>query len=135
MPEDAKEAIGHGIRAKRSKSGAISFDLLERGARPCSALAIRSARWRGARQGAIRTRQPGEVADRDHPVSVPAEGDRTFRYASLSTGLDMVRKCLGQHEIATVQTTAIDRETGLIRLTTTLVHSSGEWVSSAFARK
>jgi hypothetical protein len=29
MPEDAKEAIGHGIRAKRAKSGAISFDLLE----------------------------------------------------------------------------------------------------------
>jgi hypothetical protein len=29
MPEDAKEAIGHGLRAKRSKSGAISFDLLE----------------------------------------------------------------------------------------------------------
>jgi hypothetical protein len=27
MPEDAKEAVGHGIRAKRSKSGAISFDL------------------------------------------------------------------------------------------------------------
>ena len=29
MPEDAKEAVGHGVRAKRSKSGAISFDLLE----------------------------------------------------------------------------------------------------------
>ena len=29
MPEDAKEAVGHGIRAKRSKSGAISFDLLD----------------------------------------------------------------------------------------------------------
>jgi hypothetical protein len=29
MPEDAKEAIGHGVRAKRSKSGAISFDLLK----------------------------------------------------------------------------------------------------------
>ena len=28
MPEDAKEAIGHGIRTKRSKSGAVSFDLL-----------------------------------------------------------------------------------------------------------
>ena len=28
MPEDAKEAIGHGIRGKRSKSGAVSFDLL-----------------------------------------------------------------------------------------------------------
>ena len=29
MPEDAKEAIGHGLRAKRSKAGAISFDLLK----------------------------------------------------------------------------------------------------------
>src|SRR5215813_9800604 len=29
MPEDAKEAVGHGVRAKRSKSGAVSFDLLE----------------------------------------------------------------------------------------------------------
>jgi hypothetical protein len=29
VPEDAKEAIGHGLRAKRSKSGAVSFDLLE----------------------------------------------------------------------------------------------------------
>src|ERR1700757_4499728 len=60
----------------------------------------------------------------------PREGVKTFRYAPLSTGLDLVRKCLGQHEIATVQTTAIDRESGLIRLTTTLVHASGEWVSS-----
>jgi predicted phage-related endonuclease len=29
MPEDAKEAVGHGVRAKRSKSGAVSFDLVE----------------------------------------------------------------------------------------------------------
>jgi hypothetical protein len=29
MPEDAKEAMGHGIRAKRSKTGAISFDTLD----------------------------------------------------------------------------------------------------------
>ena len=29
MPEDAKEAVGHGVRAKRSKSGAVSFDLIE----------------------------------------------------------------------------------------------------------
>jgi hypothetical protein len=29
MPEDAKEAIGHGVRAKRSKSGAVTFDVLE----------------------------------------------------------------------------------------------------------
>ena len=59
----------------------------------------------------------------------PREGDRTFRYASLASGLDIVRKALGRHEIATVQTTAID-EAGLIRLTTVLAHSSGEWVSS-----
>ena len=42
----------------------------------------------------------------------PREGSRTFRYAPLSTGLDLVRKCLGQHEIVTVQTTAIDNESG-----------------------
>jgi hypothetical protein len=29
IPEDAKEAIGHGVRAKRSKSGAVNFDVLE----------------------------------------------------------------------------------------------------------
>jgi ERF superfamily len=60
----------------------------------------------------------------------PREADRTFRYASLSTGLELVRKALGKHEIATVQTTAIDQEAGLIRLTTVLAHSSGEWISS-----
>src|SRR3981189_19687 len=59
----------------------------------------------------------------------PRESDRTFRYASLASGLDIVRKALGRHEIATVQTTAID-EAGFIRLTTVLAHSSGEWVSS-----
>src|SRR4051812_33515126 len=58
------------------------------------------------------------------------EGDRTFRYASLASGLDIVRKCLGQYEIATVQTTTIDKEAGLIQLTTVLVHASGEWISS-----
>ena len=60
----------------------------------------------------------------------PREADRSFRYASLSSGLDLVRKILGRHEIATVQTTSIDEAAGLIRLTTTLAHSSGEWVSS-----
>jgi ERF superfamily len=60
----------------------------------------------------------------------PREGNRTFRYASLSSGLDLIRKSLGRHEIATVQTTSIDDGAGLIRLTTVLAHSSGEWVSS-----
>src|SRR5208337_972846 len=63
-------------------------------------------------------------------ASNPRESDQTFRYAALSSGLDIVRKALGGHEIATVQTTAIDKETGLIRLSTTLAHSSGEWLSS-----
>jgi hypothetical protein len=60
----------------------------------------------------------------------PREADRSFRYASLASGLDLVRKCLGRYEIATVQTTAIDDAAGLIRLTTILAHSSGEWISS-----
>src|SRR6201997_4315570 len=60
----------------------------------------------------------------------PTEGDQTFRYAPLSSGLDIVRKTLGRHEIAAVQSTEIDKEAGLIRLTTTLAHASGEWVSS-----
>ena len=60
----------------------------------------------------------------------PREADRTFRYASLASGLDIVRKTLGQHEIAIVQTTAIDERSGLIQLTTLLAHASGEWISS-----
>src|SRR5437763_3543333 len=58
------------------------------------------------------------------------EANRTFRYASLSSGLDIVRKGLGRHEIATIQATAIDKDAGLLRLTTVLAHSSGEWISS-----
>jgi hypothetical protein len=61
---------------------------------------------------------------------LPREGERTFRYAPLSSGLDIVRKSLGRHEIATIQTTAIDKDAGLLRLTTVLAHSSGEWISS-----
>jgi len=56
--------------------------------------------------------------------------ERSFRYAPLSSGLDMVRKTLSQHEIATVQTTAIDHGTGIINLTTVLAHASGEWIAS-----
>jgi hypothetical protein len=59
----------------------------------------------------------------------PREADRTFRYASLASGLDIVRKNLGQHEIATIQTTSIDPN-GQIHLTTLLAHASGEWISS-----
>jgi ERF superfamily len=60
----------------------------------------------------------------------PGEAERSFRYAPLASGLDIVRKTLGQHEIATVQTTAIDPATGMVNLTTMLAHSSGEWIAS-----
>src|SRR5215471_842096 len=64
---------------------------------------------------------PGHRAD---------EPDRTFRYAPLSAGLDIVRKVLGQHEIATLQTTVIDQDIQTVSLTTVLAHASGEWIAS-----
>ncbi|MGY4615471.1 hypothetical protein ACVWZ4_000698 [Bradyrhizobium sp. USDA 4472] len=58
------------------------------------------------------------------------DDDRTFRYASLASGLDIVRKTLSRHEIAIIQTTRTDVTTGTIHLTTLLAHASGEWISS-----
>jgi ERF superfamily len=67
-------------------------------------------------------------------ATILSEGQRrptqTFRYAPLSSGLDIVRKTLSQHEIATVQTTAIDETLGIVRLSTVLAHASGEWIAS-----
>jgi hypothetical protein len=60
----------------------------------------------------------------------PSDAERSFRYAPLSSGLDIVRKTLGQHEIATMQTTAIDQTAGIVNLTTVLAHASGEWIAS-----
>jgi hypothetical protein len=59
-----------------------------------------------------------------------AAEERAFRYAPLSSGLDIVRKTLSQQEIATVQTTAVDQAAGIITLTTVLAHASGEWIAS-----
>jgi hypothetical protein len=60
----------------------------------------------------------------------PGGAERSFRYAPLSSGLEIVRKTLSQHEIATVQTTAIDETAGIVRLSTVLAHASGEWIAS-----
>jgi hypothetical protein len=79
-------------------------------------------------QGELQNPEKSLVATIRSPF--PREADRSFRYASLASGLDIVRKSLGCHEIATIQTTAIDQESGQIRLTTLLAHSSGEWISS-----
>jgi hypothetical protein len=56
--------------------------------------------------------------------------EQIFRYAPLSDGLNIIRKTLGQHEIATVQSTSVDQTAGLVRLNTILAHSSGEWIAS-----
>lgn len=61
------------------------------------------------------------------------EGDQSFRYASLASGLDIVRKTLGKNEIAIMQTTNIETSKeagGIIQLTTMLAHASGEWIAS-----
>src|SRR5271169_5207189 len=56
--------------------------------------------------------------------------EQAFRYAPLSSGLEIVRKTLGQHEIAMMQTTSIDQAAGIVNLTTVLAHASGEWIAS-----
>jgi hypothetical protein len=63
-------------------------------------------------------------------AAAPGVAERSFRYAPLSSGLDIIRKTLGQHEIATIQTTAIDQASGQVNLTTMLAHSSGQWIAS-----
>ena len=60
----------------------------------------------------------------------PGAAERSFRYAPLSSGLDIVRKTLSHHEIATVQTTSLDQSAGIVNLTTVLAHASGEWIAS-----
>src|SRR6266481_1256922 len=60
----------------------------------------------------------------------PGEAQRTFRYAPLSSGLEIVRKTLSEQEIAVIQTTAIDQASRMLNLTTLLAHSSGEWIAS-----
>lgn len=64
------------------------------------------------------------------PAGTRGEAGQSFRYASLSSGLDIIRKTLGRHEIAIVQTTAVDQPRGTVNLTTLLAHTSGEWISS-----
>ena len=60
----------------------------------------------------------------------PGERARSFRYAPLSSGLEIVRKTLSEHEIAVMQTTAVDQASRMLTLTTMLAHSSGEWIAS-----
>ena len=95
----------------------------------------RSSESIGALAGALAKAQaeltnPQKSLTATIPALFPREAEKTFRYAPLSAGLDLVRKCLSQQEIAVVQTTAVDKEAGFVQLTTVLAHSSGEWMSS-----
>jgi ERF superfamily len=62
--------------------------------------------------------------------NIRSDSPQSFRYASLSSGLDIIRKTLGGQQIAIAQTTDIDRANGTVNLTTILLHTSGEWISS-----
>src|SRR5262249_25376110 len=84
--------------------------------------------------GALAKAQP-ELLNPEKSLTAIIATDRTgaarsFRYAPLSSRLEIVRKTLGKHELSVVQTTAIDEKARLVRLTTVLAHSSGEWISS-----
>ena len=130
VPADAQQAFGHGIKAKRSKSGAISSissvrrPKMQRASESIGALAAALAKA----QTLLTNPEKSLVA------TIREEGrhgrEQTFRYAPLSSGLEIVRKVLGQNEIATVQTTSIDQPAGFVNLTTVLAHASGEWIAS-----
>jgi hypothetical protein len=130
MPEDAKEAIGHGVvENAQSQAQLASTSLMWR-------LAMqRSSETIGTIAAALAKAQAQLVNPEKSLVGTirsdqAGASERSFRYAPLSSGLDIVRKTLSQHEIATVQTTSIDESVGIVRLSTILAHASGEWVAS-----
>jgi hypothetical protein len=87
-----------------------------------------------AQLAAALAKAQGELVNPEKSLvaAIKSEGaaEQTFRYAPLSSGLDIVRKTLGNHEIAVVQTTSTDPIAGMINLTTMLAHASGEWIAS-----
>jgi hypothetical protein len=93
----------------------------------------RSSETIGAIAAALAKAQ-GELTNPEKSLTATIRSDgpaeRSFHYAPLSSGLDIVRKTLSQHEIATVQATAIDQTAGIVNLTTVLAHASGEWIAS-----
>lgn len=83
--------------------------------------------------GALAAAQ-AEIADplksKTAKVQTKSGGNYTFDYASLADGLDVCRKVLPKHGLSYVQTTDVERE--LFVLTTTLLHSSGQWIASRY---
>jgi hypothetical protein len=66
-----------------------------------------------------------------HRWGIGKEG-QVYRYAPLSAGLEIVRKTLCKHELAVIQTTHLESESGLLMLATRLAHGSGEWICSSW---
>src|ERR1700722_5499126 len=88
-----------------------------------------------AKLAAALAKAQGELINPEKSLTATIKTDggatqQTFRYAPLSSGLEIVRKTLGQHEIAVVQTTSTDPAAGMINLTTMLAHASVEWIAS-----
>jgi hypothetical protein len=88
-----------------------------------------------AQLAAALAKAQGELINPEKSLTATIKTDdgaaqQIFRYAPLSSGLEIVRKTLGQHEIAVVQTTSTDPAAGMINLTTMLAHASGEWIAS-----
>jgi hypothetical protein len=96
---------------------------MPRSSQTIAALAAALAKAQAALANPAKTLVAALPAERGQP-------QRSFRYASLADGLEIVRSTLGGHGIAVVQSTAIDRDNGLVNLTTTLAHASGEWLAS-----
>ena len=120
MPEDAKEAIGHGVRAKRSKSGAISFDLMDW--RPAM---HRSSETIGAIAAALAKAQieltnPEKSLIATIRSPIPREGDRSlplcvaWRAALISSA-----RALASMRSQPSRPPRLTRMRGQIRLTTT----------------
>ena len=132
MPEDAKQAIGHGIQpnAPNRAPSASSCSRWNRKAMQ------RSSETIGTVAGALAKAQAELTNPEKSLVATirtdgPGRGvEHSFRYAPLSSGLEIVRKALSQHEIAAVQITAVDQAAGIVTLTTVVAHSSGEWIAS-----
>ena len=126
MPEDAKEATGHGLRAKRSKSGAISF-ISWKGNRPCGApVSI------GAIAAAL-ARAQSEIANPEKSLTATIrspfpEWRSDFPLCDAPAGSKLSAKPgqAGNRDRAN----HLDRRGGTDPLTTVLAHSSGEWLSS-----
>ena len=130
MPEDAKEAIGHGVRAKRSKSGAVSFDVLD-----AEAAMPRSSDIIAALASALAKAQ-AELVNPEKSLTATirtgraGEGERSFRYAPL---VERPRPRAQDAGPARDRHRADDRDrqrAGMVSLTTMLAHASGEWIAS-----